>query len=510
MARIKTNKKNQQVISLLTKRYKFKDESMIARIAIAYSLQKLDQFELDEEKELDHSGKEYAIETLLKDEVLYRVLLNQYYKKRLEGDLFFKLLKFHLDSGLSKLNEQIIESGTNHIDLLVESVKEGLKTLDIDELSLNFNGYQENEDIRAYTKKIVLDLGLDLNHKKLQVEINNQENKSNQYIAIAGTTGAGKTELVKDLLWQIYHQTNGDLKFIFFDPKGEGQSHKLKTFLDKTECCFVDVSQMKLPFNPLLYISLTNESSQKIGIQNFRDTITSVNQTGPTQKSHLSNVMYQVFHDAKRSGKHPTIQNIRTALNNFYQSQKLRLDNLTAIFDDISNCFTEQNHSQIYQKNHYINLPANMPDSARQTLVFLMLNYLKNIFMPYSDTNSDDSIKPMRYVIVVDEAHVYLKNKDTSKLLESLLRMIRSKGVMIVLMTQSVEDYKQKNFDFSSQIGTSILLDIEDKNDNKYVRQFLGIADTQSLECLKDLSPQKGIVNEDSLKLIDVNLFFRH
>lgn len=116
----------------------------------------------------------------------------------------------------------------------------------------------------------------------------------------------------------------------------------------------------------------------------------------------------------------------------------------------------------------------------------------------------------MRYVIVIDEAHVYLKNKKSAGILEKLLRLVRSKGVMVILMTQGVEDYKQKYFDFTSQIGTSILLDIQDKNNNKYIQSFLGVDknNNQLSDCLRNLCPKKGVVCIDSPELIDINLFF--
>ncbi len=508
MLNIKTNQENKSVVSNLTKKFDFGNDAVIARIAIAYSLQQMTKYD-DNANILDNSGKEYHGHNLFNGdtEYLYRALFNQYYGEIITDDQWQKLIKLHLDDGLSKLNNLIYTQSSNHIDVLINSIKDGLQLLD----AINIDKLETSQNIDACVKEILLDLGALNNGEKCTVAINNEDENSNQHIAIAGTTGAGKTEFVKDLLWQIHNKSNGELKFIFFDPKGEGKSDKLKPFLESTKCNFVDVGKGELNFNPLSHINLVDDNLQRTEIQSFRDAVSSINNTGPTQKKNLSTVLHKIFIAAKKDGKHPTIKEIKNGLEAFYEEQNMKPDTLTAIFDDIADWFKTENNENIYNSNKYINMPASMPDSACQTIIFLMLNYLKNIFMSCNDTKTNKSVKSMRYVIVIDEAHVYLRNRKSGEILEKLLRLVRSKGVMVILMTQGVEDYKQKDFDFSSQIGTSILLNIKDKNNNKHIQSFLGVdkKDKQLPNCLDNLSPKKGIVCIDSPALIDINLFFK-
>ncbi len=507
MLNIKTNQENKLVVSNLTKKFNFSNDAVIARIAVAYSLQQMTKYD-GNTSNLDNSGKEYHGHNLFNGstEYLYRALFNQYYGKIVTDDQWQKMVKFHLDDGLSKLNQYIYMRNANHTDVLINAIKDGLQLLDTRDTDKRVI----SNNISACDKEILLDLGILNNGKKLTIAINNEDQNNNQHIAIAGTTGAGKTEFVKDLLWQIHNQSNGELKFIFFDPKGEGESDKLKPFLKSTQSNFIDVGKGGLNFNPLSHISLVDENSQRTGIQNFRDVVSSVNNTGPTQKKNLSTVLHQIFIAAKKDGKYPTIKAIKKELENFYKEQKIKPDNLTAIFDDIADWFSDNVENNIYSRNQYINLPANIPSSASQTIVFLLLNYLNNIFMSCGDSDSNDSIKSMRYVIVIDEAHVYLKNKKASEILERLLRLVRSKGVMVILMTQGIDDYVQKDFDFNSQIGTSILLDVKNKNNNKHIQSFLGVDknNEQLSGCLQDLCSKKGVVCADSPALIDINLFF--
>ena len=147
----------------------------------------------------------------------------------------------------------------------------------------------------------------------------------------------------------------------------------------------------------------------------------------------------------------------------------------------------------------------------RQLCVFLTLKYLLAEFSSTNDTEpTKDRIKPLRYVIVIDEAHVYLKNKNASKALEDILRVLRSKGVVIIMLTQGVEDYKTKNFDFTSQIKIPVCLNINNK-DYKLIESFVGTPRSKQKlqEIIGKLEPQKAIINIIEPQIIKINQFWQ-
>ncbi len=92
--------------------------------------------------------------------------------------------------------------------------------------------------------------------------------------------------------------------------------------------------------------------------------------------------------------------------------------------------------------------------------------------MNLEDSPIEDDYKAIRYVILIDEAHVIFKEKKYQDLLEKILREIRSKGVIVVLLSQGIEEYNQKSFDFSSLCEIAFLLDIKNK-DLKMINKFL-------------------------------------
>ena len=113
-------------------------------------------------------------------------------------------------------------------------------------------------------------------------------------------------------------------------------------------------------------------------------------------------------------------------------------------------------------------------------------------------------------LIVVDEAHVYLKNKNARKALEELLRLLRSKGVIVVMLSQGVEDYKTKDFDFASQVKLPICLNIQNK-DYRMIESFVGTPNSKfKLEAeIKKLDSGLGLINLSEPKTITLRQFWK-
>ena len=153
---------------------------------------------------------------------------------------------------------------------------------------------------------------------------------------------------------------------------------------------------------------------------------------------------------------------------------------MTEIMDDLGGRYEiflddPKNQSNFLNKNVYLSLSGDLPMSVRFTSLFLIINYIYNVFMNMDNTPVEDHTKALRYVILIDEAHVLFKEKKYQDILEKLLREIRSKGVSIILLSQGIGEYNQPDFDFSSMCEIAFLLDIKDKN-LKSIEKFLGIS----------------------------------
>lgn len=531
--RIKISKQNSDLIDKLTNLYNFKFEGIIARIAFAVSIQQNKHFIEDNETSLGSDGKDLRDERLLfgtsGDEKpyyqIYKAVLDQHYEKLFTEEEFAKLFKKHLDFGLNKINDDLANLsivGGAHISYLMKLVKSGLQLINSGNPFLKIN--RTAKEAKAYDKVVTLNIGRTEKNEAIDLRINDLKEFDSCNIAIAGMVGSGKTELVKDLMYQIARQTDGELKFIFFDYKGEGNAERLKPFLEVTKSELVDLRRSPFELNPLSFVDLEDERTKSFNIKSFVDFVCAIaTQLGANQKHILQHIITEAFEQQSNlttllpdsyNNTYPTLNSIFEDLHSYYEAHNLKPDSLYSIISDLAtNIFSsEQSLSKkIYERSLYINLPIELSDTLRQLCVFLTLKYLLAEFSSNNDTEpTDERIKPLRYVIIIDEAHVYLKNKNASKALEDILRILRSKGVVVIMLTQGVEDYKTKNFDFASQVKVPICLNVNNK-DYKLIEAFVGTPRSKQKlhEAIMKLEPQKALINLWEPQVIAINQFWK-
>lgn len=518
MIRFKLDTDSTELLDRITNIYNFKRDTISGRIAIALSIEKGKLFK-EEDQSLPQNGREYSPTSnifgrFINDTdnfVLYKTIFDQHYSKELSETDFIKLYKLHLKDGLNLWNEELnnidITKG-EHISLLLNPIKKGLA---LRSSSVLTSSTTNKLNVKEFENLLTFQLGKTDKGESVEIRINDLKEFDNRNIAIAGMAGSGKTQLMKDILYQISKNTNNELKFIFFDYKGEGNPEQLKPFLNATQCEFVDiVNDGGIEFNPFLSISL-NERQRPFSIKAFVDTIaTFVPSVGVAQKNILTNVITDLF-DSK-NGSYPTISELFDNINEYYEENNKQPDTLYAGIQDLTtnifNCNPESN--SILNKSLYLNLPPALSDTLRQLVVFLLLRYFNTYFSSTNDCEPKDQIFPLRYVIVIDEAHIYLKNKNARKALEELLRLLRSKGVIIVMLSQGVEDYKTKDFDFASQVKLPICLNVQNK-DYKAITNFTGtpISKFKLEEEIKKLESGKGLINIKEPQTIELRQWWK-
>jgi len=517
--RIKISKENDELLYKLKTLYNFKNDGIVPRIAFSNSLLSGKRFDIENDIIPSSDGKEFRDDKAIfgtvigndSNTVLFKSILDQHYGRNIFEDEFTKLFKLHLNHGLeiwnSKIEKANISKG-DHIDILLKVVKNGL---DLRKKVVKTNIVSKNIKVKEFEALLTFELGQTAEGENVVIRINDLREFDNRNIAIAGMAGSGKTQLMKDILYQISKNTNNELKFIFFDYKGEGNPEQLKPFLDATKCKFVDiVNDGGIEFNPFLSINL-DERQRPFSIRAFVDTIsTFVPRMGVSQENILITLINNLL-DSKNGG-YPTILELFEELENYYEENNIRQDTLYSITRDLStnifNC--DPNNANILDKSLYLNLPPALSDTLRQLVVFLLLRYFNTYFSSTNDCQPKDHIFPLRYVIVIDEAHIYLKNKNARKALEELLRLLRSKGVIIVMLSQGVEDYKTKDFDFASQVKLPICLNVQNK-DYKAISNFVGTPSSKyKLETeIKKLESGKGLINIGEPKMIELRQWWK-
>ena len=214
-----------------------------------------------------------------------------------------------------------------------------------------------------------------------------------------------------------------------------------------------------------------------MGISKFVDIITSYSNIGKNQQQTLKDATREVF-ASKKGGQYPSFREIYDKVIEIEGEKSSTLKEVLQSLSELDLFETKVDlKNSFLNKNYYMSLSGDLPRNIRFTSVFLIINYIYNTFMNMDNAPIEGENQGMRYVLLIDEAHVIFKEKKSQDLLEKILREIRSKGVSVVLLSQGIEEFNQPSFDFSSMCETAFLFDIKDKTNLKMMQKFLGLGD---------------------------------
>ena len=497
---IRTSKTNQAIVTRLTKKLPTgAKENVIARIALAYSLQLNKKFSKAEFNQYDSKGKEYKDHILFdaKYRDYYIALVCQHYGIYKTNEDIPKYIKLHIDFGLEKM-DNLFSNSHNYtfFDFLSSHLDKGISSLQSVEVNLDaVKNQNQNIEKSYFSEPIKINVGKNIKTKEdIILGFNDTSLYNNSHIAVAGSSGTGKTQFALELLKQISDKTNHHVNFIYLDFKGlkEDDLKQMQPFFDKTKANFIDAPKTPFPVNPLSFIDGINETNKQMGIDKFVDIICKYSNIGIKQRGLLRTATIEAFID-KKVDQYPSFSEINEILLNLVGEKR---DTLTEIIDELSryNIFEEDKKSHLFlNQNTYLSLSGDLSNSVRFTSLFLIINYIYNTFMNMENSPTNGKYKAMRYVLLIDEAHVIFKEKKYQDIIEKILREIRSKGVSVVLLSQGIEEFNQPNFDFSSMCEISFLLDTKDKTNTNLINKFLGFSKSEGIKAARSLEKiQKG------------------
>lgn len=483
---IKTSEANKTVVTELTRKLfpQGGPENFVARVALSYSLSKGIRFESVEMAQ-DSRGKEYKEDILFgTHRDLYVALICQHYSLHHSDRDITKYLKMHIDDGLERLDKVFTDNPRySGFDFLMEHIERGTDVLEEAEVPDSVRNSSQKIQKGAFTDPVKLHVGTQLgSDEPVFVEINNKVLRNNAHTAVAGSSGTGKTQFALDILRQYSEISGGTINFMYLDFKGLKQDDvtEMQPFFERTNTTFIDAPKQPFPLNPLGFINLINEKERLMGISKFVDIVTTyAPRMGPAQAQVLKDATKEAFTDAK-SGEYPSLKDIADRL---FAVTGQRPDTLTQIIQSLSEyeLFDAQPHPNLdfLNKNYYFSLSGDLDRTVRFTATFLAINYLYNTFMNMENAPVNGDYQSLRYVLLIDEAHVLFKDKKSHALLESMLREIRSKGVVVMLLSQGIDEFNQPTFDFSSECENAFLLNIKDKN-LKTMQKFLGLSEREA------------------------------
>ena len=274
--------------------------------------------------------------------------------------------------------------------------------------------------------------------------------------AIMGASGSGKTVMAAAMLRSIRAQA--PIPLLAFDFKGDLAGF---TGTRENEIALGDVFGAEViepPREPIPLDVLSVRNRDDIGIaeaaSRFRESFSRL------KGSRLGDRQRTVLHEAaSRALTHNTpsceLHHIRDALKNLYSENEMKEDGAVSTMEEICRFPLFQptlSLAEFFQKSWIIKLPPNVADDSRTIVVNLILDALDQYLNGLADAeNSADGARDLRILCVVDEAHQILGTKLPS--LSRLIRMSRSKGGSIMLVSQSPDDFSGEDDDFLDQMG---------------------------------------------------------
>jgi putative DNA sulfur modification protein dndE len=465
---VKTSKANAQIVTKLTlKLHGQVAENVVARIALSYSLFLGKRFDLQTAVTEDSQGKEYKEETLFGAYMpVYLALFRCYYALPCGSEQLAKCVKLHLDHGLEELEGAFEQSLYTFGDLFRRTIPLGLKALEGSSGSLHIP--MPAPPFIPDAKEFGGQLRVKVGHRpdgteEYYDELSSSADFSNSHMAIVGESGSGKTQFAYALLRQVHAVSQGQVPFMYLDFKGISEGEQQDSFFRQTSCQLVQVGYQPFPVNPLSAIDNVNAENRTLGITTLIDMLAKVNGFGTVQRQRLKKAITAAF-DAHPGGEYPTFQDVKDNL------ECIKPDSLDALLDDVVSLrlFGQGHIEQLLRTACYVSLPPNIPEAARFSALLLILNYLFCAFSAMTD------VQGVRFVLAIDEAHVVLRQRRLAELIESMLRTLRSKGVIMMLLSQGLEEFMRTDFDFTTQCAKTYLLKTK-ALDPQQVKNFLGM-----------------------------------
>jgi DNA sulfur modification protein DndE len=268
------------------------------------------------------------------------------------------------------------------------------------------------------------------------------------HIAFMGGAGSGKTRTAAMMLKRL--RSFGAIPFLAFDFKGD-----LVTTYGLDTAFGAQVISPPRTAIPLDVLAVSDSDDIGMAAVRVRESI------GRVKQRALSGVQADALRDAVTQAlrtQHPaTLSHISRALTAEYNRRNRRPDELTATLNDLTQ-FTlfEPRYSpaEFFQRSWLINLPPDIPSDVRRLVTNLTLDSLDRWINSLPEAQLLDGRRSLRHVCLVDEAHLILASGLPA--LGNLVRMSRSKGGLIVLVSQSPNDFENEDDAFLDNVGLTV------------------------------------------------------
>lgn len=501
--RIYTSSAAEEVLNTL--RYVTRIEySVLARVALALSLSKHGR---NAPESPDLSGKEIRWTSLFSDdEYTFSSVLTMVYGERMskEDELFARRVKHHIDGGCELLGQLFRSSGQDEIMFLQRLAAEVPLT----------GGRATSGGVPILN----LVLGMkELNNERVVIELNNTARHANSHLAIMGKPGVGKTQLLLKILADIRIQSRFQTNFIYFDYKGDVVVDD--RFVEITRCTTYQLPHQQLPINPFILEDYA-ASSIMISAEEKAESFASIDShIGTVQKGALSDAIRTAYdRRSAQALRYPDFREVLSIVRDRYAHDNKKDDSLIEILRRLSDFHLFWEHGSTQPlidriSEHTFLVDLHQLPVLKELVVYLVIERLYKEMAALPDSDTKEGRRALRTILVIDEAHNYLAQKNP--FLQKIIREGRSKGVVVFFASQSPNDYSQKFFDFKELLEFSFIFQCEGVSATA-VQELLGCSAKTARELQVELARlrpfqvvSKALTDDAEFTRFRADAFFR-
>ena len=272
------------------------------------------------------------------------------------------------------------------------------------------------------------------------------------HMAIMGGVGSGKTRTAVHMLCAL--RQHCEVPLLAFDFKGDlGDS-----FTQNFGATLIAPPKMAIPLD-VLHVTSSDDTVIKTAAARIRDSIGAVKARKPSgvQSEALREAVASVLRHSS-TGAPATLPDVALALDSEYAGRERKSDELTATLNELTqfSLFApDLSPAEFFARSWIIQLPQDGSTEMRRLIINLTLDALDRWINAQPDAPMDDhGNRDLRHLTMLDEAHVILSTKLPA--LGNLVRMSRSKGGALMLISQSPDDFEGAEHGYLDNMGITL------------------------------------------------------
>lgn len=259
--------------------------------------------------------------------------------------------------------------------------------------------------------------------------------QTNANTRITGQPGMGKSQFLKHLLAAVATRSP-EVGFVLLDYKGDLSNHE---FVEATNATVLRPEREAVPFNPF---DVPSALDRRLVAAAIAETLGSLDpHIGNVQKSLLRRGVSGAY-DRHSS---PSTVDIARAVQQTYAEESRAADSVTGLLEQLAELGLFATRSELtvaaFLSRRWI-VDLSGLQTLRDLVAYVVLSWMARHIQSLVDAPlRGGTRRRLRCVLAIDEAHHYIQRR-CGPVLE-LLRVGRSKGVPIVLSSQSLTDFKR-------------------------------------------------------------------